>query len=120
MSRRPGARTDAPTTSIAVVLLVGCASASLARPLLDQASPTPASTAASCAFPRCIVLSEPLLPARSDAVVRSATGAVVSTGKARVIDNKELQVPVTPLTPGKYKVEWSATSTESRSNQGSF
>jgi hypothetical protein len=44
----------------------------------------------------------------------------VSTGKARVIDNKELQVPVTPLTPGKYKVEWSATSTESRSNQGSF
>jgi hypothetical protein len=44
----------------------------------------------------------------------------VSSGKARVIGNKEMQVPVTSLAPGKYKVEWLATSTESRSNQGSF
>jgi methionine-rich copper-binding protein CopC len=64
--------------------------------------------------------SERLLPSRSDAVVRSATGAVVSSGKARVIDDKEMQVLVNSLRPGKYKVEWLATSTERHSNQGSF
>jgi methionine-rich copper-binding protein CopC len=106
--------------AIALLLLVGAASASLARPLLDQASPQPGSALRRAPSHVALSFTEPLLPARSDAVVRSATGAVVSSGKARLVGNKEMQVPVNSLPPGKYKVEWLATSTESRSNQGSF
>jgi methionine-rich copper-binding protein CopC len=105
---------------LALFLLVGGASASVARPLLDEASPRPASTVRRAPSHIALSFTEHLLPSRSDAVVRNATGAVVSSGKARVIDNKEMQVPVNSLPPGKYKVEWFATSTESHSNQGSF
>ena len=105
---------------MAVLLLVGGAPASLARRLLDQASPRPGGSVRRAPSHVALSFTERLLPSRSDAVVRSATGAVVSSGKARVIDNKEMQVPVNSLPPGKYKVEWFATSTESHSNQGSF
>jgi methionine-rich copper-binding protein CopC len=105
---------------MAVLLLVGGASASLARRLLDQASPRPGGSVRRAPSHVALSFTERLLPSRSDAVVRSATGAVVSSGKARVIDNKEIQVPVNSLSPGKYKVEWFATSAEKQSNQGSF
>jgi copper transport protein len=106
--------------AIALFSLVGGASASVARPLLDEASPRPASTVRRAPSHIALSFTEHLLPSRSDAVLRSATGAVVSSGKARVIDNKEIQVPVNSLSPGKYKVEWFATSAEKQSNQGSF
>jgi CopC domain len=45
----------------------------------------------------------------------------VSSGKARLIGNKaEMQVPVNSLSPGKYRVEWYATSADKRPTQGSF
>ncbi len=106
--------------AIAGFLLVISASASLARPLLDHASPGPGSSVLRAPSQIALSFTERLLPSRSDAVVRSATGAVVSSGKTRLIENREMQVPVNSLPPGKYKVEWFATSTESRSNQGSF
>ncbi len=57
----------------------------------------------------------------SDAVVRNVSGNVVSSGKARVVGNKaQMQVPVTSLTPGKYRVEWYVTSADRAHNQGSF
>ncbi len=61
------------------------------------------------------------MPSGSDAVVRNATGGIVSSGKARVIGNKaQLQVPVNSLSPGKYRVEWYATSSDKHPSQGSF
>ncbi len=61
------------------------------------------------------------MPSGSDAVVRDATGAVVSSGKPRVDGKKaEMQVPVKQLSPGKYRVEWYATSPDKHPNQGSF
>jgi methionine-rich copper-binding protein CopC len=85
---------------MAVLLLVGGASASLARRLLDQASPRPGGSVRRAPSHVALSFTERLLPSRSDAVVRSATGAVVSSGKARVIDNKEMQVPVNSLPSG--------------------
>ena len=43
------------------------------------------------------------------------------SGKSRVVANKaQLQVPVSSLPAGKYRVEWYATSADRSHNQGSF
>jgi copper resistance protein C len=108
-------------TAICILLLISAASSASARPVLNHASP--AAGGAVRHSPREVALSfnEALLPSRSDAVVRSATGAIVSTGKPRVVADKALlQVPVSSLPAGKYRVEWYATSTDRRQSQGSF
>jgi methionine-rich copper-binding protein CopC len=97
------------------------ASASDARPLLDHASPSAGSTISRPPSHVALSFTEALLPSGSDAVVRNATGGIVSSGKARLIGNKaQLQVPVNSLSPGKYRVEWYATSSDRRPSQGSF
>jgi copper transport protein len=105
----------------ATLLLVGAASGASARPMLDHASPAAGSIVARSPARVSLSFSEVLVPSGSDAVVRNATGGVVSAGKARVVDNKaQLEVPVSSLPAGKYKVEWYATSPDKRHNQGSF
>jgi methionine-rich copper-binding protein CopC len=107
--------------AIAALFLLSGASISSARPLLEHASPGVGSTVRHA--PREIALSfnEVLLPSGSDAVVRKASGGLVSAGKARVVGNKtHMQVPVKSLPPGKYRVEWYATSADRHSSQGSF
>jgi methionine-rich copper-binding protein CopC len=106
---------------VAALLLVGAASAAYARPVLTHASPAAGSTARHAPSQIALSFTEALLPSGSDAVVRNASGGVVSSGKARVIGNKaQLEVPVKSLAPGKYRVEWFVTSTDKHQNQGSF
>jgi copper resistance protein C len=101
------------------VLFIG--GASCARPVLDHASPAAGSTLPHTPSQVALSFTEALLPSDSDAVVRNATGGVVSSGKARITGNKgEMQVPVNSLSPGKYRVEWYATSVDRHSNEGSF
>ena len=108
-------------TEVAILLLIAEASSASARPMLDHASPAPASIVRRAPPHVALFFTEVLSPSRSDAVVRSATGGVISAGKARVGGNKaELQVPLATLPPGKYRVEWYATSTDRHQNQGSF
>jgi methionine-rich copper-binding protein CopC len=102
------------------VLFIGGVSASRARPVLDHAAPAAGSTLRHAPSQVALSFTEVLLPS-SDAVVRNATGGVVSSGKARIIANKgEMRVPVNSLSPGKYRVEWYATSPDKHPNQGSF
>ena len=92
-----------------------------ARPLLDHALPGAGSIVRNAPPEIELSFTEALLPSGSDAVVRKATGGVVSSGKARVIGNKtKMQIPVNSLPAGKYRVEWHATSTDRHQNQGSF
>jgi len=108
-------------TVMAAVFLIGAASVASARPLLDHASPAAASTVRHPPSHIALSFTEILSPSGSDAVVRNASGGVVSSGKARVVGNKaRMQVPVNSLPPGKYRVEWYATSTDRHQNQGSF
>src|SRR3974390_1306007 len=105
----------------ATLLLISAASTASARPMLDHALPAPASTVGHAPLDVALFFTEVLSPSRSDAVVRTATGGVISAGKARVGGNKaELQVPLATLPPGKYRVEWYATSADQHENQGSF
>ncbi len=105
---------------LTIVLLIGGVSTAWARPVLDHASPAAGSTLRHAPSQVALSFTEVLLPS-SDAVVRNATGGVVSSGKARIIGNKgEMHVPVNSLSPGKYRVEWYATSASRHPNQGSF
>jgi methionine-rich copper-binding protein CopC len=107
--------------AILSLFLISFASASSARPLLERASPSAGSTVSRPPSHVALSFTEALLPSSSDAVVRNATGGIVSSGKARVIGNKaQLQVPVNSLSPGKYRVEWYATSSDRHPSQGSF
>jgi methionine-rich copper-binding protein CopC len=107
--------------AIAIVFLMSGGSALMARPALSHVSPAAGSTLRQAPSAVSLSFTEALLPPRSDAVVRNATGAVVSSGKARVIGKKaQMQVPVNSLSPGKYRVEWYATSADNRPSQGSF
>ncbi len=106
---------------LTIVLFMGGISASLARAVLDHASPAAGSTLRHTPSQVALSFTEVLLPSNSDAVVRNAAGGVVSSGKARIVGKKgEMQVPVNSLSPGKYRVEWYATSPDRHSNQGSF
>src|SRR3974390_1614799 len=108
-------------TAIAILVLIGAASSASARPMLDHASPAPASIVGQAPLYVALFFTEILSPSGSDAVVRTATGGVISVRKARVVGNKaELQVAVTTLSPGKYRVEWYAISADQHENQGSF
>ena len=108
-------------TVVAAVFLIGAASTASARPLLDNASPAAGTTVRHPPSHIALSFTEVLSPYGSDAVVRNASGGVVSSGKARVVGNKALmQVPVNSLPSGKYRVEWYATSVDRHQNQGSF
>ena len=109
------------STTVAALFLIGGTSALNARPLLDHALPEAGSIVRNAPPEIELAFTEALLPSGSDAVVRKASGGVVSSGKARVIGNKsKMQIPVNLLAPGKYRVEWYATSTDRHQNQGSF
>ena len=108
-------------TAVTALFLLCGASAVSARPMLDHASPASGSIIRHAPPQVALSFTEALLASGSDAVVRSASGGIVSSGKARVVGNKaQLQVPLTSLAPGKYRVEWMVTSTDRHQNQGSF
>ncbi len=91
--------------AVLTLFSISYASTSDARPLLDHASPSAGSTVSRPPSHVALSFTEALLPSDSDAVVRNATGGIVSSGKARLIGNKaQLQVPVDSLSPGKYRV----------------
>ncbi len=108
-------------TVVATLLLCSAAASASARPLLDHASPRAGSIIRRAPSQIALSFNQVLLPSGSDAVVRNASGGVVSSGKSRLVGNKtELQVPVSPLPSGKYRVEWYATAADRQHSQGSF
>jgi methionine-rich copper-binding protein CopC len=96
--------------------------AALAHAMLDHASPLVGSSQATA--PREVVLwfTQDLEPAFSQIEVRSASGAVVSSGKARVdrAEHTQLQVALKPLPTGTYKVIWRVLSVDTHRTQGDF
>ena len=108
-------------TGLIALFLVMVASASHARPILEHASPLPGSAVHQAPSQVVLFFSRALLPSATDAVVRNAGGGVVSSGKARVIGkDAQIKVPVERLSPGKYRVEWYATSPDMQHAQGSY
>jgi len=107
--------------AVAVLLVIGVAAPAAARPMLEQTSPAAGATVRRPPAQVGLSFNQVLRPSGTDAVVRSASGAVVSSAKARIVGNKaQLQVPLNSLEAGKYRVEWFATSVDKSHSQGSF
>jgi methionine-rich copper-binding protein CopC len=94
----------------------------VAHAMLDHASPPVGSTLPIA--PRDVTLwfTENLEPAFSQMEVLSASGSVMSSGKAQVdkADRAQLRVPLKPLPPGTYKVIWRVLSVDTHRTQGDF
>jgi methionine-rich copper-binding protein CopC len=105
-----------------VAAVLALPSAALAHAMLDHAMP-PVGSSQGVA-PREVVLSftGALEPAFSTIEVRSESGAVVSSGKARVDARQRMQlrVELKALTPGTYKVIWRVLSVDTHRTQGEF
>ena len=104
----------------AVVLLFSVPASASARPMLDHASPAAGSIIRKAPSQIALSFNQALLPSGSDAVVRNANGGVVSSGKSRLDNKTQLQVPIESLPSGKYRVEWFATAADKSHSQGSF
>ena len=114
-------RPSAWRTALVALLLVTGASVAHARPLLEHTSPTSVSAIHEAPSKISLSFSDALVPSHTDAVVRNASGGIVSSGKARVMGKEgKIEVPVKPLSPGKYRVEWYATAADKRPAQGSY
>ena len=105
---------------LAVVSTVLFPVTALAHAMLDHASPKVGSS--SPAAPHEVVLwfTENLEPAFSQIEVRNESGAIVSSGKARLGAANELRVPLKALGPGTYKVSWRVLSVDTHRTQGDF
>ncbi len=108
-------------TALAALLLIGNVTTASARPMLGQATPAVESTVRHPPSEISLRFTDALLPSGSDAVVRNATGGVVSTRKTHVMGKRgTIQVPVKRLSAGTYRVEWLATSVDKHTSQGHF
>jgi methionine-rich copper-binding protein CopC len=104
------------TISLALVV---SAPAARAHAFLDHASPLVGSTVSAPHEVR-MWFTQALEPQFSAARVRSSAGAVVGTGHVDAADRKQLVVPVRPLPPGRYKVDWKVLSVDTHRTEGSF
>jgi methionine-rich copper-binding protein CopC len=95
------------------------AAPALAHAMLDHASPPVGSSVATAPREMVLWFTQDLEPAFSSIEVRSASGSVVSSGKARG-SGTQLRVSLKPLPPGTYKVIWRVLSVDTHRTQGDF
>jgi copper resistance protein C len=85
---------------------------------------TPAAGGAVPTAPSEVVLrfSEKLENVFSSVVVRDSTGKQIDKGDAHVDkgDHAVMKISLPPLSPGVYKVEWKALSTDTHKTNGDF
>jgi methionine-rich copper-binding protein CopC len=93
--------------------------AAFAHAHLDHATPKVGSTVAA---PKEVVLwfTEKVEPKFSSIEVINDKGEPVQAGKASSMGSAALRVPVKPLGPGTYTVNWKVLSVDTHRSQGSF
>ena len=110
-----------PPLLLAASIVIVSAAAALAHAHLLRATP---AENASLSSPSEVALrfSEPLEPAFSAIVVRDASGRQVDNHDTRLdkSDGLTLRDALPPLTPGQYRVEWRAVSTDAHKIQGGY
>jgi methionine-rich copper-binding protein CopC len=108
--------------ALAALLFGALASPASAHALLRKAVPSVGATLASAPAAVTLRFSEGVEPAFSTIVVRDAAGARVDRGDVATVPNdpKTISVPLKPLAPGVYTVEWHATSVDTHKTEGRF
>ncbi len=108
--------------TLAVAPLLLAAPAALAHAFLRSADPAVGSTVAAAPKQVQITFTEGVEPSFSSVEVRNAAGARVDKGDLHAAPGaaNRLIVGLESLPPGKYKVVWHATATDTHKTQGSF
>lgn len=112
---------DAVRGFVITALVLGAAAA-YAHAHLDRASPAAGVTLSTAPSEVTLHFTQNLEPKFSTIAVRDAAGKQVDKGDSRV-DEKDLallKVSLQPLAPGRYKVEWRATSVDTHSSKGDY
>jgi copper resistance protein C len=93
-----------------------------AHAFLDHANPAVGSLVPTAPGAVTLWFTQQIEPAFTTATVADASGNAVAAGPAAVDaqDPMELKVPLKPLPPGTYTVNWHALSVDTHTTQGHF
>jgi copper resistance protein C len=110
---------------IRILLLVAVAClisvSAFAHATLDRASPPVGSEVSGAPASLSLTYTEPIEPLFSTVRVTDAKGQRVDSGKPTFKDDDRMvEVPLKPLQPGVYSVEWHVTSVDTHKTQGHF
>lgn len=105
---------------ILTVLTALFPASAFAHAMLDHASPKVGSSSPTAPHEVILWFTENLEPAFSQIEVHNESGALVSSGKARLGAGNELRVGLKALSPGTYKVSWRVLSVDTHRTQGDF
>ena len=102
--------------------LLGAAAPALAHALLRHAVPAVGGTVRAAPRDVTLTFSEAVEPGLSRIVVRDAAGAEVDAGTAPTEAGvaTRLTVGLKPIGPGRYTVEWHATSVDTHKTDGRY
>jgi methionine-rich copper-binding protein CopC len=88
---------------------------------LDRASPAVGSDVPGSPPALTLTYTEPVEPVFSTVQVTDAHGGRVDAGKPAAQDGgRMLSIPLKPLPPGTYNVEWHVTSVDTHKTEGHF
>jgi methionine-rich copper-binding protein CopC len=99
--------------------IAGLSSPAAAHAFLEKASPTAGENLHAPPARIELHFSEQLEPAFSAITVTSATGTDMSAG-APVVHGTEMDLPLKPLAPGRYRVTWHAVSVDTHRTEGKY
>jgi copper resistance protein C len=110
------------TILLASALLSLASAPAFAHAHLVKAQPAAGGTMHEAPSEVTLRFNEKLEPKFSSIVVRDAAGKQVDKGDAAVdnTDRMVIRVPLPPLEPGVYKVEWRAMSADTHKINGDF
>ncbi len=92
-----------------------------AHAFLERATPAVGSEVSGSPPALTLSYTEPVEPLFSTVTVTDASGARVDGGKPVPQDGgRVLSVPLKPLAPGVYAVEWHVTSVDTHKTEGHF
>ena len=93
-----------------------------AHAFLDKADPGVGATVQAAPAAVILTFTEGLEPRFSSITVEDAQGQRVDLGDAHAVadDPTRFAVGLKPLAPGRYKVEWRATSVDTHKTNGNF
>jgi methionine-rich copper-binding protein CopC len=114
-------RTLAIIPACAVLAICGAGAAS-AHAHLVRATPAAGGTVQTAPNEVTLRFNEKLENTFSSVVVRDSGGKQIDNGDARVDkgDRAMMRISLPPLSPGVYKVEWRALSTDTHKSNGDF
>jgi methionine-rich copper-binding protein CopC len=105
--------------AILAAAVAGLAVPALAHAFLEKASPAAGENLHAAPAKIALHFSEALEPAFSGVTVTSAAGADMRAGPPSV-SGGEIDQPLKPLAPGRYRVTWHAVSVDTHRTAGKY